>query len=219
MATFMERVAPIVDETIRALAKTKFIEDPVAGSRHSRNTSIISSAYKRHGRILETALRESLKDSNRHKVWQDDAFRVSRAADALVGSQSENDCRASELPYGESIRTLQVDMIAFDHADGIIRGYEVKRGNGQFDAGKIRSIRRDLLCVQLLLRSYGEVSGLRPLAGEAKIIFYYGIRSIPPPWSLTKADLDQHFGYPVVEKVEQANNYFKAKLHELLETA
>lgn len=107
-------------------------------------------------------------------------------------------------------------MIAFDHADGMIRAYEVKRGNGAFDAGKIRSIKRDLLCLQLLLRSYGETAGLKPLAGEAKIVFYYGIRSIPPPWSLTKADLDQHFGFPVVERVEEANNYFKAKLHELL---
>src|SRR5262245_40202311 len=111
MATFMERVAPVVDESIRALARTKFIEDPVAGSRHSRNTSIISSAYKRHGRILETALRESLTDSNRHKVWKDDAFRVSRAADALVGAQNEEACRNSELPYGETVRTVQVDMI------------------------------------------------------------------------------------------------------------
>jgi hypothetical protein len=71
--TFMERVCPVVDETIRALSKCKFIEDPVAGVRYSRATSIISSAYKRHGRILETALRESLRESNRHKVWQEDA--------------------------------------------------------------------------------------------------------------------------------------------------
>jgi hypothetical protein len=98
MTTFMARVAPVVDETIRALARTKFIEDPIAGDRHSRNTSIISSAYKRHGRILETALRESLKESNRHKVWQDDKFRVSRAADALVGAQSEEQCRHTDLP-------------------------------------------------------------------------------------------------------------------------
>ena len=63
----MERVAPVVDETIRALAKTKFVQDPVAGLKYSRATSIVSSAYKRHGRILETALRES----NRHKVWQE----------------------------------------------------------------------------------------------------------------------------------------------------
>jgi hypothetical protein len=69
--------------------------------------------------------------------------------------------------------------MAFDHADQTIRAYEVKRGNGQFDAGKIRSIRRDLMCVQVLLKSYGETAQLAPIAAEARIIFYYGIRSIP----------------------------------------
>lgn len=171
----MERVAPVVDETIAALARSKFISDPIAGDRYSRATSIVSSAYKRHGRILETALREGLRDSNRHRVWKEDAFRVSRAADALVGSQDEDACRRSALPYGDSVRTLQIDLVAFDNADNFIRAYEVKRGNGQFDAGKIRSIRRDLVCVQVLLKSYGEVANLRPASAESRIIFYYGI--------------------------------------------
>jgi hypothetical protein len=149
---FMDRVTPVVDETIRILAKTKFVEDPIAGVKYSRATSIVSSAYKRHGRILETALRESLRESNRHHVWQDDAFKVSRAADTIVSSQSEDACRQSALPYGDRVRTLQVDMISFDDADQIIRAYEVKRGNGQFDAGKIRSIKRDIMCIQVLLR-------------------------------------------------------------------
>jgi len=66
--TFMERVTPVVDDTIAALSHVKFVEDPIAGTRYSRATSIVSSAYKRHGRILEIALRESLRDSNRHKT-------------------------------------------------------------------------------------------------------------------------------------------------------
>src|SRR5262245_53378861 len=66
--------------------------------KYSRATSIVSSAYKRHGRILETALRESLRESNRHKVWQEDAFKVSRAADALVGSRDG----ASDARIGQS---------------------------------------------------------------------------------------------------------------------
>jgi hypothetical protein len=219
VASFMERVVPVVDDTIKALSHTKFIPDPIAGLKYSRATSIVSSAYKRHGRILETALRESLRESNRHRVWQEDGFRVSRAADALVNSQDEDACRKSALPYGEAARTLQVDMIAYDEADQTIRAYEVKRGNGQFDAGKIRSIRRDLKCVQVLLKSYGEVSKLKPVGAESKIIFYYGVRSIPRPWSLVGAELDSHFGFPVREKVEQANEYFRLKLHELLEAA
>jgi hypothetical protein len=216
--TFMERVIPVVDETIRALAAVRFLEDPIAGVTYSRSTSIISSAYKRHGKILETALRESLKDSNRHRVWKEDTFAVSRAANSLVDAQTETQSRQSSLPYGERIRTLQIDMIAFDEADQTIRAYELKRGNGQFDAGKIRSIRRDLLCVQVLLKSYGEVAKLSPVAAESRIIFYYGVRSIPRPWSLVREELDEHFGYPVTEKVEQANEYFRSKLFALLQT-
>jgi hypothetical protein len=217
---FMARVGPVIEETIRSLASRKFIEDPIAGNRHSRNTSIISSAYKRHGRILETALRESLRDSNRHRVWKEDVFKVSRAADQLVNSQSDDECRRTTLPYGDStIRTIQIDVIAFDEADQTIRAYEVKRGNGQFDAGKIRSIKRDILCAQVLLKSYGEVFKFQPVTAESKIIFYYGMRSIPKPWSLVKEELDEHFGYPVTTKVEQANDYFRTKLHELLEAA
>ena len=86
------------------------------------------------------------------------------------------------------MRTIQVDMVAFDSADQTIRAYEVKRGNGQFDAGKIRSIKRDLLCVQVLLKSYGkELGKLNPLAAESRIIFYYGVRSIPR-WADLAAD-------------------------------
>jgi hypothetical protein len=152
-------------------------------------------------------------------VWQDDSFKVSRAADALVNSQNEDACRQSSLPYGDKVRTLQVDMMAFDDADQTIRAYEVKRGNGHFDAGKIRSIKRDLICIQVLLKSYGEVASYKPVAAESMIIFYYGMRSIPRPWSLVKNELDSHFGFPVVSKIEQANDYFRTKLYALLEAA
>jgi hypothetical protein len=112
---FMERITPVVDETIRTLGAVRFVEDPIAGVRYSRATSIISSAYKRHGRILEFALRESLRD-NRHTVWHDDVFKVSREADALANTQDLLACLQTTLPYGNSLRTLQVDMIAFDGA-------------------------------------------------------------------------------------------------------
>jgi hypothetical protein len=217
--TFMERVGPVVDQTIDALSKVRFVEDPIAGVRYSRATSIVSSAYKRHGRILEIALRESLRESNRHSVWQDDVFRVSREADALAGTQELEAGRRTTLPYGDAIRTLQVDMVAFDSADQSIRAYEIKRGNGAFDAGKIRSITRDLKCIQVLLKSYGEFRKLKPTSAESKIIFYYGVRSIPRPWSLVKGELDEHFGFPVVEKIEEANEYFRTKLHTLLDAA
>ena len=210
---YLDRVKPIVDQTISTLASARFVVDPIAGEKYSRLTSIISSAYKRHGTILEFALRESLRESNRHRVWREDSFRVSRAADQIVGQQADD----ALLPYGESIRTLQIDMMVFDNADQTLRAYEIKRGNGQFDAGKIRSIKRDLMVTQMLLKSYGETFNLVPQKAEARIIFYYGRRSIPRPYSLIGTELNEHFGFPVYDLVEDANRYFKERLYGLLE--
>jgi hypothetical protein len=212
---YLDRVKPIVDRTISTLASARFVVDPIAGEKYSRQTSIISSAYKRHGTILEFALRESLRESNRHKVWREEAFRVSRAADQIVGQQTDEAYVSTLLPYGESIRTLQIDMMVFDSADRTLRAYEIKRGNGQFDAGKIRSIRRDLIVTQMLLKSYGETAGYKSEKAEARIIFYYGVRPIPRPYSLIGRELNDHFGFPVYDLVEEANAYFKQQLYSL----
>jgi hypothetical protein len=47
-----------------------------------------------------------------------------------------------------------------------------------------------------LLKSYDEFCKLKPLAAEFKIIFYYGVRSIPRPWSLVKSELRRTFWVP-----------------------
>jgi hypothetical protein len=213
---YLERVKPIVDHTISTLASARFDVDPIAGEKYSRMTSIISSAYKRHGTILEFALRESLRESNRHKVWQEDTFRVSRAADQIFGQQTAEAYNSTLLPYGEKYRVLQIDMIVFDNADQTLRSYEIKRGNGKFDAGKIRSIKRDLITTQMLLKSYGATFNVTPQKAEARIIFYYGRRSIPRPYSLIGSELNEHFGFPVYDLVEKANLYFKERLYDLL---
>jgi hypothetical protein len=77
-----DRVKPLVDETVRRLAIKSFRDDPIAGTRYAR-AGIVSSAYKRHGKILEAAIFERLRDNNRLSVWSDPTFAVSAAADAL----------------------------------------------------------------------------------------------------------------------------------------
>jgi hypothetical protein len=108
-------------------------------------------------------------------------------------------------------------MMVFDSADQTLRAYEIKRGNGQFDAGKIRSIKRDLIVTQMLLKSYGQTANVAPEKAEARIIFYYGRRSIPRPYSLVGLELNEHFGFPVYDLVEEANAYFKQQLYGLLD--
>jgi hypothetical protein len=214
-----DRVKPLVDETVRRLAVKAFRDDPIAGTKYARATSIVSSAYKRHGKILEAAIYERLRDNNRLSVWTDPAFAVSAAAEGLVHSSSQANCFASQLPYGEATRTVQVDILVYDTLHRSLRTYEVKRGNGEHDAGKVRSIMRDLICTHVLLKSYGQGRRHNVDHAEAKIIYYYGVRSIPAPISLIREELDDHFEYPVVDAVEQVNSYFRDRLHELLEAA
>jgi hypothetical protein len=207
----------LVDETVRRLAVKAFRNDPIAGTKYARATSIVSSAYKRHGKILEAAIYERLRDNNRLSVWTDPTFAVSAAAEGLVHSSSQANCFASQLPYGEAARTVQVDILVYDTVHRSLRTYEVKRGNGEHDAGKVRSIMRDLICTHVLLKSYGQGRRHNVDHAEAKIIYYYGVRSIPAPISLIREELDDHFEYPVVEAVEKVNSYFRDRLHELLE--
>lgn len=209
----------MVDDTVKRLAARAFREDPIAGVRYARATSIVSSAYKRHGKILEMAIFERLRENNRLSVWSDSVFAVSRAADGLVHSSSLQNCLASQLPYGDATRRLQIDIVVYDNVNRTLRTYEVKRGNGEHDAGKVRSIMRDLICTHVLLKSYGAARGHAIDLAEARIIYYYGVRSIPVPISLVREELDDHFDYPIVEAVEEVNTYFRDRVHDLLEAA
>ena len=214
MVDFFERVQPSVDKTIEKLRTQQFRLDPIAGDAYSRQTSIISSAYKRHGSILEATIRECLKDNDRFIVWDEAEFMVSQPANILSGSSA--DCVGATLMYGDKTRTVQVDLIVYDKDLTTLRAYEIKRGNGNFDAGKKRSIMRDLLSVQVLLKSYGEQLGYEISEAESKIIYYYGIRSIPEPYSLIGTELNDHFGFELFNCVEKVNNYFQKRLFEIL---
>ena len=57
--------------------------------------------------------------------------------------------------------------------------YNVKRGNGSYDGGKRRLIEGDLLRTHMLLKDYGRKMGIAASAARARIIFYYGLLSIP----------------------------------------
>lgn len=122
------------------------------------------------------------------------------------------------MPYGDPGRKIQIDAFVFDSRINSLRSYEIKRGNGHFDAGKKRSLLRDTLCTQALLRSYGEKRGHTPSIVEARVICYFGIKALPDPLSMTGEELDDHFVFPVHAQVERVNAYFKEQLYALLQT-
>lgn len=218
LESLLERLRPLIDETIEKLRDTTFREDPIAGRKYSRATSIVSSAYKRHGQILERALLERLKDCARLQVWREDAFKLSHdSLRELRTHQRVEKFLRVELPYGEPERSIPVDMLVFDTRSRVLGSYNVKRGNGSYDAGKRQTILDDLLRTQMLLLDYGRQTGRAPAAANARIVFYYGLRSIAEPLSLVGDELDAHFDFPVIEAIEFVNAYFKRSLHALIE--
>ncbi len=175
-----DTLKPEVEATIERLRDKKFSPDPIAGQHFSRIVSVMSSAYKRHGFILERAILEQLRLCPDFEVWEDQSFQVPSTADRIVDSAIKNPQQiyGTETNYRPGDRTLQVDAIVYNKNSGEIRGYEIKRGSGLHDAGKRRSILRDLLCLQILLKSYGEAKGYKVSQARAHIIFYYGQCSI-----------------------------------------
>lgn len=215
---FLVRMAPTLTAALARLADTRFRTDPIGGDKYSRATSIISSAYKRHGQILGRALLERLKDCDRFQVWTEDAFKLAPSSRAeLQRGMPATAYREIALPYGEQEQAIPVDLIVHDSARRTIRSYNIKRGNGAYDAGKKRLILHELLRVQMHLAGYARSMGYAVDAAEARIVFYYGLRSIPEPFSLVGEDLDAHFQFPVQDAMEAVNDQFRDGLHALIE--
>ncbi|MEP0941215.1 MAG: hypothetical protein ABJH63_10235 [Rhizobiaceae bacterium] len=217
----LTNMKPQVDATIDLLMKKDFRPDPIAGELFSRVVSVISSAYKRHGSIIEKAILNCISENERYEVWNVNQFGVQTLANTMVAA-AEGDVEAladTHLPYvgdGAGDGTLQIDAVVFDNETGIVSSYEIKRGNGSFDAGKRRSMNREALATKILLKDHCVQRGYPADDSRSHVIFYYGIRSIPAPIGLTGDELDEHFAMDIVGPVEEVNTYFRSRLFEII---
>jgi hypothetical protein len=217
-ASLLDSMRPIIEKTVNALIKKRFPSDPIAGRYYSQIVSVMSSAYKRHGYILETAILNHLRRCTRFEVWREPVFEVSTNADLLATGSLKDpfSILGNQINYESGPRQLQLDVLVYDKAAKTLKAYEVKRGFGSHDAGKRRQILRDTLCVSVLLRSYGISKGLDVSDSAAHVIFYYGKKSISAPFAIAGSELDAHFNWPVHAAVEEVNGLFKRRLHEML---
>jgi hypothetical protein len=78
---------------------------------------------------------------------------------------------------------------------------------------------RDVLCVQILLKSYGKQRGFDVKEAFSHVIFCYGKCSIQRPFAITGTELDEHFGWPIQEAIEEVNSYFQKRLFSILSGA
>lgn len=220
--TILANLIPIVDATVGRLASRAFGCDPLMGAELSRVTSVVSSAYKRHGHILEASVKAALAANDRYIVWSDPSLPISQAAESLATSYMSNPTAALLAGIQHELsghRTLQVDMLVYDTVEETISAYEIKRGAGAHDAGKRRSMLRDLLCTQVVLKSYAEARlGLNVSTAHSYVIIYYGAETLGSPFTLKREILDDHFQFGIISQIEEVNAYYRGRIEALLRT-
>lgn len=222
MPSDLEAVKPTVDRTISKLASTRFVIDPIAGEELSKITSIVSSAYKRHGAIIEVALFEAISQRNNIEAENRVKFFVNRNASSYIeshdikGPDGLSACMLSSIFYREEGAEYELDIVYFDHQTETIVALEVKRGNGQFDRGKRDSMIKPALTVRSLLASYAEHRGWPARSVDSRILAYYGVPKFPPAIYLRGQELNEFVGPGVFESVEEVNEYFRSSLLKVI---
>jgi hypothetical protein len=108
MGGILELLKDDVEKTIQSLDAKQFTPDPIAGRHFSKITSVMSSAYKRHGYILERSVLEALKLCPHFEVWRDALFQVPSAVEHIVDGSIITPTKliGTDYPYSEGHRTL-----------------------------------------------------------------------------------------------------------------
>jgi hypothetical protein len=109
MGIVLDLVKDEIERTIISLESMTFPADPIAGPHFSKITSVMSSAYKRHGFILERAVLEALKQCPHFEAWRDERFHVPSTVDHIVNGSIQQGSKliGTDYPYSEGERTLQ----------------------------------------------------------------------------------------------------------------
>ncbi|WP_296738987.1 hypothetical protein [Mesorhizobium sp.] len=179
--------------------------DPVIGPELSKSFSIINSVVKRHGLLLQKSLADALAASGRFEVMTEVALPITEAANDLLTSQnSDRDLAKIKLKAdSNTVRMVTVDLIVVDTESGRAGVYDVKRGNGATESGRRRPIELGLRASRLVLASFLSKHGMEGINSvTSAIIDYYGGSGFSKELKLTRDELDEHFGVPVVETID-----------------
>ena len=220
--SIIDEMKPSIDKTIEKLGKVSFKNDPIVEKEFSKIFSLVGSSQKRHGTIIENAICEALKKHKNYEVWSEPKFKISSRVNHMTTNVNNNkknpdwiDLLDNNLDYGDSERTQQVDVVAYDKNRKLITALEVKRGYSHHDAGKKKKILQEILATKLLIKSYGKKLGFEVEQGKAFICSYYGANEFSHLVEISKDGLDELFQVEIYEAVEEVNHYYRKRIREL----
>jgi hypothetical protein len=193
-----------------------FPVDPIVGPELSRAISCIGSVVKRHGGLIEMGIAGALMASDRFIVITNVALPLTKgAAQLLDAKNSDEDLSKIRLSAdSEADGIVNVDLVVVDPEAAWAGVYEIKRGNGATEHGKRRPIVRKLRAARLVLASYVRQLGHGPIeTATSAVIDYCGASGFDPDFTLTRDQLDAHFGVPVAATVDAMTTAVRETLH------
>jgi hypothetical protein len=197
----------------------EFPEDPVIGPDLSRALSVLGSTVKRHGGLIELGIAGALIASDRYVVLTNVTLPVTKAAAQLLDAKNSEQALAKIKLSADSEAEgiVNVDLVVVDPDAKCAGAYEIKRGNGATEHGKRRPIMRKLAAAQLVLASYVRQAGYGTMETVTSgVIDYYGASGFNPDLTLSRDQLDEHFGVPVVATVEAMTSALQKELQAAL---
>jgi putative ABC transport system substrate-binding protein len=180
-------MAKYVRKTIGKIAKTKFKKDPLVVEDLSRSASEISSAYKRHGFVLEEALRTALKTRADLRAWTEKI--------AVPGQRKK----------------IQTDLLTYQAATGTLAAYEVKRSLINLDDQAADRVEERLTALLPELPNYALSKKLSVTVCKVAAVGYYDLKStrIGAHAVIASPDLSTEFGTLAMKFIEDVNDYFR----------
>jgi hypothetical protein len=182
-----------------------FPVDPIIAPELSRAISCIGSVVKRHGGLIELGIAGALKASDRFVVLTNVSLPLTKGAAQLLDARnSDEDLANIRLSAdSEADGIVNLDLVVVDPEARWAGTYEIKRGNGVTESGKRRPTVRKLRAARLVLASYVHQLGYGPIESvTSAVIDYFGGSGFEADFTVTRDQLDAHFGVPVVAMVD-----------------
>ena len=191
-----------------------FVSDPVLGPRLSQIGSLLASVVKRHGRLIELALKDALMRSDRYVVLRDIAMPITVTTQELVRTGTIAQLATTSVALtGPIAQTVALDLIVIDRQQNRTFIVEVKRGGGKSEARKRHQVEWTLRCAQVQAIAFLGSLNFHVASARAVLIDIYGRAGYSPDLSVSGAAIDALFGVPVLHAVEAVTGLLAARLH------
>lgn len=212
-------ISTLIGQTIQRLHRLQAQPDPIVPPYLQRSYSILNSAVRMDGHILEAALFEALNSAPHLKVTRAPRINLPAAADQILAGHANAEALAgSDLYYDpRGGRRVTPDLSVWDRVRQALDWIEVKRGLGKTDCGKTRQTTRDLQCLLLIAKSYAKSQlGIDISTSTAAVCAIHGVTTVPLELQANVDELEVRYQIDIRSYLDAAQHEFRSRLEELL---